>query len=154
MRICHFINEFLWKTMIHTIFIPPEYIFRDRRSRSVWFFQHSHISNDSQTACLGGRRFIHISNHLMTVFYHHMTQDPYKSCDIYLMTLWSRKSPKWCVCKHCSSSGFSTPEELIRFSPTYLSDFTSSICPSYQHFHDEVSHELRSSVILSSWMVD
>ena len=24
--------------MIHTILIPPEYIFRDRRSRSVWFF--------------------------------------------------------------------------------------------------------------------
>ena len=33
-----FIYEYLWRTIIHPIFIPPEYIFRDRRSMSVWFF--------------------------------------------------------------------------------------------------------------------
>ena len=59
----------------------------------------------------------------------------------------------WTYFKHCSSCGFLTPEVLFRFSPTYMSDFTSSICPSYQHFHDEVPYELCFSVILS-WMVD
>ena len=148
-----FIYEFLWKTMIHIIFIPPEYIFRDRRSRSVWFFNTLIFPMIHKLLVLAAVDLF-ISATIWWLLYHHMAQDPYKSCDIYLMTLWSLESPKWCVCKHCSSCGFSTPEVLFRFSPTYLSDFTSSICPSYQHFHDEVSHELRSSVILSSWMVD
>ena len=35
-----------------------------------------------------------------------------------------------------------------------LSDFTSSVCPSYQHFYHQDPNKLYFSVVLPSWMVD